>query len=123
MISDNICETAANMAKRSDVKAILTMSNSGYSAMKIASFRPKSNIYVFTDNHRVLNTVNLVWGVRGFYYDKYASTDETIQDIKQILKDQRLVKNGDIVINIASMPIELRGMTNTIKMSHIQGKK
>ena len=70
-----------------------------------------------------MNTVNLVWGVRGFYYDKYASTDETIQDIKQILKDQRLVKNGDIVINIASMPIELRGMTNTIKMSHIQGKK
>lgn len=123
MISDNICQTAANMAKRTDVKAILTMSNSGYSAMKIASFRPKSNIYVFTDNHRVLNTVNLVWGVRGFYYDKYASTDETIQDIKQILKQHRLVKNDDTVINIASMPIEQRGMANTIKMSKIVNKK
>ncbi len=122
IVSDSICRTAAEMAREIDVKAILTMSNSGYSAMKISSFRPKSNIYVFTDNHRVLNTVNLVWGVRGFYYDKYVSTDETILDIKAILSASKQVSDNDLVINIASMPIELKGMTNTIKLSYVKPK-
>jgi pyruvate kinase len=60
-----------------------------------------------------------VWGVRGFYYNKYESTDQTISDLKDYLKDAGLVKTDDLVINIASMPMKERGRTNMLKLSQI----
>ena len=66
-----------------------------------------------------MNTLSLLWGVRGYFYNKFISTDRTITDIKNIIKKNRIVKDGDAVINIASMPITEKGMTNMIKLSII----
>jgi pyruvate kinase len=107
------------MAKNVGVTAISTMTNSGYTAFKLSSHRPKANIFTFTDNPYLLTALSLVWGVYGFYYDKYQSTDETIQDIQDILKQEGHVKKGDFVINIASTPIKERGRANMIKLSLI----
>lgn len=119
-ITDNICYTACVLAKESDVKAIITMTNSGYSAFKLSSYRPKARIFVFTENKALLTTLNLVWGVTGYYYDKYESTDQTISDLKEFLKNNNLVKPDDLVINIASMPLKEKGRTNMLKLSYIQ---
>lgn len=93
------------------------MTHSGYTAYKISSMRPKANIYAFTSNRRILNQMNLVWGVRAQYYDKTVSTDHTIADIKHILRSKKFVQKGDLVINIASMPIAEQGMANMLKLS------
>jgi pyruvate kinase len=61
--------------------------------------------------------LSLVWGVRGFYYDKYVTTDHTIADLKLRLKREGIVKEGELVINIASMPITERGQSNMMKLS------
>ena len=119
-ITDSICYTACVLAKEADVKAIITMTNSGYSAFKIASHRPKARIFVFTENRSLLTTLSLVWGVTGYYYDKYESTDQTISDLKEFLKNNHLVKTDDLVVNIASMPLKERGRTNMLKLSYIQ---
>ena len=66
-----------------------------------------------------MNTLSLVWGVKAFYYDKFVSTDDTITDIKQILKREGHVKTNDLMINIASMPITDRGMANMLKLTKI----
>jgi pyruvate kinase len=116
-ISDSICYNSCVMAKHAGVKAISTMTNSGYTAFKLSSHRPKANIFTFTDNPSLLTTLSLVWGVYGFYYDKYESTDVTIQDIQDILVQEGHVKKGDFVINIASIPIKDRGRANMIKLS------
>lgn len=118
-ISDSICYNACVMARQVDATAIVTMTNSGYTGFKLASHRPKANIFIFTDNRSLLNTMSLVWGVRGFYYNKYESTDATIQDIKEFLKIHGLVNVDDLVINIASMPMQERGRANMIKLSFI----
>jgi len=118
-ISDSICYNACVMARQVDATAIVTMTNSGYTGFKLASHRPKANIFIFTDNRSLLNTMSLVWGVRGFYYNKYESTDATIQDIKEFLKNQGMVNVDDLVINIASMPMQERGRANMIKLSFI----
>ncbi|MCF8464513.1 MAG: pyruvate kinase [Flavobacteriales bacterium] len=118
-ITDSICQTSVTLAQESDAKGIITMTNSGYTAFKIASYRPKANIFVFTDNRQLLNTLSLVWGVRGFFYDKYVSTDHTIADLKLRLKREGMVKEGDLVINIASMPITERGQSNMMKLSMV----
>ncbi|MGZ4034533.1 MAG: pyruvate kinase [Bacteroidia bacterium] len=119
-LSDSICYTAAKMAQRTGAAAIVTMTHSGYTAFKLASHRPKANIFVFTDNYDILTTLNLVWGVRGFYYDKSISTDHTIADIKFILKKSGKVKTNDLVINIASIPLSEMGKANMIKLSAVE---
>lgn len=118
-ISDSICYNSCVMARQAGVKAIASMTNSGYTAFKISSHRPKADIYIFTDNPSLLTTLSLLWGVHGFYYDKYKSTDDTIADIKKFLQKHGLVEPGEFVINIASTPIKERGRTNMLKLSQI----
>lgn len=119
-ISDSICYNSCRLAQRVDVNAIITMSFSGYTAYKIASQRPKANIFVFTSNRKILTQLNLVWGVRAFYYNKQISTDHTIADIKYIMKSEKHLKQGDLIINIASIPLEELGSSNMLKLSHVE---
>lgn len=119
-ITDSICFNACRLGRRVHAKAILTMSFSGYTGYKIASMRPDSDIFVFTANRKILTQMSLVWGVRAYFYDKTVSTDHTIADIKYLLKKQGLVKEGDLVINIASMPIEDHGNSNMLKLSYVE---
>ncbi|MFN5032418.1 MAG: pyruvate kinase, partial [Flavobacteriia bacterium] len=119
-ITDSICFNACRLSQRVESNAILTMSFSGYTAYKIASQRPKASIFVFTSNKNILTQLNLVWGVRAFYYDKHISTDHTIADIKYLLKKEGLLAQGDLVINVASIPLEDRGSSNMLKLSYVE---
>jgi pyruvate kinase len=118
-ISDSICFNACRLSQRVEANAIITMSFSGYTAYKIASQRPKAPIYVFTSNKQILTQLNLIWGVKAFYYDKQISTDHTIADIKYLLKTIGLLVIGDLVINIASIPLEELGSSNMLKLSYV----
>jgi pyruvate kinase len=118
-ITDSICYNACSLAHHAGAQAIISMTNSGYTAFKLSSHRPKAPIFIFTDNLSLLTTLSLVWGVRGYYYDKYESTDQTIDDLKDYIKNKGLVKNDDLVINIASMPMKEKGRTNMMKLSYI----
>ncbi|NND94822.1 MAG: pyruvate kinase [Flavobacteriales bacterium] len=120
MISDAICTTSAKLAESTAAAGIVTMTHSGYTANRISSYRPKSKIFVFTGNHSLLAKLSLVWGVQGFFYDKMVSTDHTIADIKYILKKEGMVEEGDLLINIASIPISEQGMTNMLKLSKVK---
>jgi len=119
-ISDEICFTAVRMSEHLKAKTIVGMTHSGYTAMKISSFRPNCDIFIFTSNRPVLRILNLIWGVRGFYYDHEESTDKTISDALEFLKEFGYVKKGDIIINCASMPISHKHRTNALKVSTIE---
>jgi pyruvate kinase len=119
-ISDTICYNACLMAKHADISAITTMTNSGYTAFKLSSHRPKSNIFIFTDNPTLLTALSLLWGVYGFHYDQYKSTDHTISEIQEVLKRELMVKPGDLIINIASIPIFKKGRANMMKLSYVE---
>ena len=118
-ISDAICYHSCKLAEQVGAEAIITMTHSGYNAIEISSHRPPCKVFAFTNNHTILNTLSLVWGVTGFYYDNESSTDDTIQDTKQILNKQGFVKKNQLVINVASMPIKEKGMTNMMKLSYV----
>jgi len=119
-ITNSICFNASKIADQINAKAILTMSHSGYTAFQIASHRPKTNIIVFTANRSIINTLSLIWGVRAFFYDKMESTDQTFADIRTILKQKNIVIKDDMIVNIASMPIQDRGTTNMLKITQIK---
>ena len=118
-ISDSICYQASEIANQVGAKAILAFTASGYNAQKISSNRPNAYICVFTHNRQLLNTLSLMWGVLGFYYNNFDSTDNTIEETQAILKESKIINRGDFVINIASMPIKEKGMTNMLKLGKI----
>ena len=116
-VSDNICTSAVNLAESVNAKAIVTMTVSGYTACKISSQRPRAITFVYTSNKKILNMLNLVWGVQAYYYDNSHLVDENIDDIEKSLKEKGFIKEGDYFINISSMPVKKRGKTNTLKLS------
>lgn len=118
-ITKSICYHAAIMANEIKAKAISTLTNSGYTAFQISAWRPSAHILVFTSNKRILTQLNLLWGVRSFYYDKFASTDDTVEDVNKMAKLKGFVEKGDMVINLAAMPIAEKGMVNTLRVSDI----
>jgi len=101
-------------------KAITGMTISGYTAFKLSSYRPSCNIYIFSEKHYMLSTLSLMWGVHGFYYDKFTTTDETVDDIMQILKENGKVKDGDVIVNTGTMPLGGRGRTNMLKVTVVE---
>ena len=119
-ISDAICYHSCKLAEQVGVKAIVTMTHSGYNTIQISSHRPPCKIYAFTNNHAILNTLSLVWGVTGFYFDNDSSTDDTVLQTKKILKELKNVNEGDLILNVASMPIKEKGMTNMMKLSYVK---
>ncbi len=118
-ITKSICYHAAIMADAINAKAVTTLTNSGYTAFQISAWRPKSHILVFTSNKRILTQLNLLWGVRAFFYDKLVSTDDTIDDINKICLEKKYVNKGDMLINLAAMPVVDKGMVNTLRVSEI----
>ncbi|KIA91253.1 pyruvate kinase [Pedobacter kyungheensis] len=118
-LSDAICDSACFLAKQTNAVGIVSMTLSGYTAFEISSHRPEALTFIFTSNRALLNAVSLLWGVRGFYYDKWESTDNTIIEVNEFLKSKKLVKQGDIIINTAAIPIEAKGKTNMLKITVI----
>ncbi|WP_298246976.1 pyruvate kinase [uncultured Christiangramia sp.] len=119
-ITKAVCYHAAHMANEIKAKAICTLTNSGYTAFQISAWRPEAHILVFTSNRRILNQLSLLWGVKAFFYDKFVSTDETIDDINDMAKQYKFVEIGDFTINLAAMPITAKGMVNTLRVSEIE---
>jgi pyruvate kinase len=119
-ITDAICYAAVEMAKQTKAKGIITMTFTGYTAFEISSYRPKSDIYVFTGNRTILNQLSLLWGVRAFYFDKFVSTDHSIAESSFILKKSGFVKDGDLLVHTASVPMHEKGQTNMLKLHYIK---
>lgn len=118
-ITKSVCHHAALMADDIKASAISTLTNSGYTAFQISAWRPKSHVIAFSSEKRILGKLNLLWGVRAFYYDRELNTDDTVKDINEIIKEKNFVKTGDFVINLTSMPVEEKGMVNTLRVTQI----
>jgi pyruvate kinase len=119
-ITKSTCYHAALMATEIEAKAICTLTNSGYTAYQISAWRPDSSILVFTSNKRILSQLNLLWGVKCHYYNRFVSTDETVLDVNQIAKEKGYVKAGDSLVNLLAMPVANKGMVNTLRVSVIK---
>lgn len=118
-VTNRICLAAVRIAKSTEVEAILTLTNSGYTAFQISAHRPNSHIIVFSSNKRIIPMLNLLWGVRAYYLDADKSTDETIVEVNEIAKVLGYVEEGDFVINLNATPVEENGKTNTLRLTRI----
>lgn len=120
VISDAICYSACKIASDINAKALIGMTQSGYTGFCLSSFRPKRPLYVFTKTKSLVTQLGLAWGVRAFFYDEEEGLDEIIDDQISILKKTRLIKKGDIVVNTGSTPVSKHLPTNMVKISTVE---
>ncbi len=118
-LSDAVCYNASKLSEDSNANALVGMTQSGYTAFMLSSFRPRSPLFIFTKQQSLVNQLSLSWGVKAFYYNKEESLDEIIKDQIQVLKAKGFVHTGDVVINTGSTPIQLHLPTNIIKINKV----
>lgn len=119
-LSDAVCYNACKLANDARSDALIGMTQSGYTAFMLSSYRPKAPLYIFTKERTLVNQLSLSWGVRAFFYDEEESIDDIFFDQIKILKERGFVKNGDVVVNTGSMPIQLHLPTNTLKITKVE---
>ncbi len=119
-LSDAICYNACKIAKDVQAHALIGMTQSGYTAFMLSSYRPQSPLYIFTKKRSLVNQLSMSWGVRAFYYDEEISLDDIISDQINILKVRGFLKPGDLVINTGSTPVPLHLPTNVLKITKVE---
>ncbi|HRE51262.1 MAG TPA: pyruvate kinase [Flavitalea sp.] len=119
-LSDAICYNACKLARDTKADALIGMTESGYTAFMLSSYRPESPLYIFSKEKSLINQLSLSWGVRAFYYAEEESVDEIIKDQIEILKKRGFIKPGDLVVNTGSTPVHLHLPTNMLKISKVE---
>jgi pyruvate kinase len=119
-LSDAICYNACKLAKDANADALIGMTQSGYTAFILSSYRPKSPLYIFSKEKSLINQLSLSWGVRAFHYAEEESMDDIIHDQHAILQERGFVKAGDVVVNTGSLPISEHLATNMLKITKLQ---
>ena len=119
-VSDAICYSACKLAKDSQATALIGMTQSGYTAFMLSSYRPKSPLYIFSKERTLIGQLSLSWGVRAFYYGEEESLDNIIFDQIEVLKQRGFVKKDDIVVNTGSTPVAMHLPTNIIKITKVE---
>jgi pyruvate kinase len=117
--SDAICYSACRIANDVEANALIGMTQSGYTAFMLSSYRPSSPLYIFTKEKSLVNQLSLSWGVRAFYYAEEISLDEIISDQIDILKERGFLTTGQVVVNTGSTPVDQHLPTNVIKISTV----
>ncbi len=119
-LNEALVEAACQLAHKVEAKAIIGMTESGYTAFSIAKYRPKADIYVFTSNKKLVTRLNLIWGVTAFYHESEGTTNDVIDEVKQVLIDKGYLEKGDVIVNTASMPLWRKRKTNMCKVSIVE---
>ncbi|HRH34125.1 MAG TPA: pyruvate kinase, partial [Catalimonadaceae bacterium] len=116
-LAESLIHSGCVLAMHTQARAICSLTSSGFSAATLSHYRPKANIFIFSKRKPLLTRLSLLWGVRCFYYERTKATDETIADLENILKENGLIRKGDPIITMTSIPIELRQRVNMLKLS------
>lgn len=116
-IAPEIGRAACSMADRLNARAIVTSTNSGYTARLIARFRPKVQILAVTPSLATYNQLSLVWGVTPLLMEATRNTDEMIEKSTETAKNAGLVEDGDLLVTTAGVPFAVEGTTNLIKVN------
>jgi pyruvate kinase len=118
-LAESICYNATRLAEKVDAAAIVTLTHSGFTAIKISSHRPKAPIFTFTMNEDLICDLSLVWGVRTYYFGECTNVNEYIEYTEEFLVGQNLLKKGDLVVHVGSIPILEKGKTNMLKLTQV----
>lgn len=118
-VTEAISQAVANSALDLDAKAIVTSTESGYTARMVSKYRPKSPIVAVTPNEQVMRRMQLVWGVTSVKGKTADTTDEMFDIAVKGAIESGIVRLGDTIVITAGVPVGRSGTTNLIKIHNV----
>lgn len=118
-ITEAISQAVASSALELDAKAIISSTESGYTARMVSKYRPKAPIIAVTPVEQVMNRLALTWGVIPVKAEHASSTDEMFDHAIEGGRRSGIVQEGDLVVITAGVPLGCTGSTNLVKIVHI----
>jgi len=119
-LADSICYNAARLAEQVNAAAIVSLTYSGYTTMKLAAHRPRSPIFNFTMNEDIIPMLSLVWGVRSYFLGECKNINDYVEYTEDFLISGNFLKKGDLVVHVGSIPILEHGKTNMMKLTRVK---
>ena len=117
ILNDRVIAAACRLARDTQAKAILCITNSGYTAFRLSAHRPKGDIFVFSSNRKLTTQMGLLWGVKVFYYDSsHENIEEIVKGMARLLIEKGHLQSGDVFVSTLSMPAHQGLRTNTVKL-------
>ncbi len=114
-ISHATCTTAADL----DAAAIIAVTTSGHTARMVSRFKPPNNIIASTTNRKVFYQLSLTWGVIPIMGKEQDGIENLFHYAVESAKEEKLIKNGDLVVITAGAPVGVSGTTNLIKVQTV----
>lgn len=115
-VTDAVSHATVTTARALGAAAIITSTQTGYTALMISKYRPKAPIIAVTPHNEVLRRMALFWGVQPLLIEPFQNTDQMINSSVRSSLDSGMVKSGDLVVITAGIPPGRRGTTNFLKV-------
>ncbi len=118
-VSDAITAAAREIAKTTDVKAIVTFTESGSTAFRAAKERPTAHILALTPIERTARLLALLWGAHPVQTHEIFSVTQMVETACKVAFEENYAKPGDNIIIVAGVPFGRAGTTNIIRIAQI----
>ena len=115
-ISHATCTTAHDL----EASAIITVTSSGHTARMVSKFRPACPIIATTVSEVVCRQLALSWGIHPVMAEEKTTTDDLFEQAVEKALETGIVKDGDLTVITAGVPVGIRGTTNILKV-HLAG--
>ncbi|MGD0036179.1 MAG: pyruvate kinase [Bacteroidota bacterium] len=120
-VFDAIARAACVLARQVNATAIVPITHSGATALRISKYRPESRIIAVTSDEKVLRSLNLVWSVRGIVIKDFLHNNDTaFRKIIEHLEQEGYVERGDFVVFTAGLPFLAMGTTDTVNVQRVE---
>ena len=119
-VSDATAHAACLTAKDVNAAAIVTVSESGTTARLLSKYRPQQPIIACVMKEQVQRQLSLSWGITSLMMPLAHSTDELIEMSTALAKENGFLRNGELAVVTAGVPVGISGTTNMIKI-HMVG--
>lgn len=119
-ITDAVSHSTCAAAFDLDAKAIIAVSQSGYTARKISRFRPSAPIIAPTTSQKAYNQLAMNWGVLPTLSKMQESNDDLFRHVVNCALNTGMVEEGDLVVIAAGVPVGVSGNTNTMRIETVK---
>ncbi len=107
---------ACTLARDINAKAIMSITKSGYTALRMSKFRPATMLLAATPHKKTYHQMALIWGVRPLMVENLQNVDVLVYRCLEEGRKEGLLATGDKVVISAGVPLDITGKTNMIRV-------
>ncbi|MFZ2523388.1 MAG: pyruvate kinase [Minisyncoccia bacterium] len=109
-ITDSVTSSVVKTAHDVGAKAIIALTDSGFTARMISRHKPMAQILALTPNEYTANKLSLSFGCKSLIVNKYNSITDVMDMVKEYCLEEKLAKKGDKVVVAGGVPFNTKGL-------------